>query len=55
MGYMGMSKIDIIKVALDLANILVDGGQEIEKIIDMPESQKLVADIKQLVKDLKEV
>ncbi len=50
-----MSKIDIMKVALDLANVLVDAGQEVEKVLDMPESQKLVADIKQLVKDLKEV
>ncbi len=51
---MGMSKIDIMKVALDLANVLVDAGEEVEKILGMPESQKLVADIKQLVKDLKE-
>ncbi len=59
MGYLNrggvMSKIDIMKVALDLANVLVDAGQEVEKVLDMPESQKLVADIKQLVKDLKEV
>ncbi len=50
-----MSKIDFMKVALDLANVLVDAGEEVEKILGMPESQKLVADIKQLVKDLKEV
>ncbi len=50
-----MSKIDIMKVALDLANVLVDAGQEVEKVLDMPESQKLVADVKQLIKDLKEV
>ncbi len=49
-----MSKIDIMKVALDLANVLVDAGQEVEKVLDMPESQKLVADVKQLIKDLKE-
>ncbi len=50
-----MGKIDIMKVALDLANVLVDAGQEVEKVLDMPESQKLVADVKQLIKDLKEV
>ncbi len=59
MGYLNrgdvMSKIDIMKVALDLANVLVDAGQEVEKVLDMPESQKLVADVKQLIKDLKEV
>ncbi len=49
-----MSKIDIMKVALDLANVLVDAGEEVEKILEMPESQKLVADVKQLIKDLKE-
>ncbi len=58
MGYLNrgdvMSKIDIMKVALDLANVLVDAGQEVEKVLGMPESQKLVADVKQLIKDLKE-
>ena len=51
---MGMNKIDIMKVALDLANVLVDAGEEVEKILAMAESQKLVADVKQLIKDLKE-
>ena len=51
---MGMSKIDIMKVALDLANVLVDAGQEVEKILGLPESQKLVADVQQLIKDLEE-
>ncbi len=49
-----MSKIDIMKVALDLANVLVDAGEEVETILDLPESQKLVSDVKQLIKDLKE-
>ncbi len=49
-----MSKIDIMKVALDLANVLVDAGEEVETILGLPESQKLVSDVKQLIKDLKE-
>ena len=49
-----MGKIDVMKVALDLANVLVDAGEEVETILDLPESQRLVADVKKLINDLKE-
>ncbi len=48
-----MSKMDVLKIALDLANVLMDAGEEVETILEMPETEKLLVDVKKLVSDLK--
>ncbi len=49
-----MTKIDVLKIALDLANVLMDAGEEVETILEMPETEKLLIDLKKLIKDMKE-
>jgi len=47
-----MTKADVMKIALDLANVLMDAGDEMDEIINSATTEKLVADIKQLIKDI---
>ncbi len=49
-----MSKVDILKIALDLANVMMDAGEEVDTILNSPETEKLIVDVKKLISDLKE-
>jgi len=48
-----MTKADIMKIALDLAAVLVDAGAEIEDILNSPKTETLIEDIEQLISDIK--
>jgi len=43
----------MVKIALDLAQVLMASGDEIETIVGSPETEELINTIKQLVADLK--
>jgi len=49
-----MNKADLMKIALDLAAVLIDAGDEIEEILNSPQTKILVEDIEQLLKDIRE-
>jgi len=48
-----VKKADMVKIALDLAQVLMASGDEIETIVGSPETEELINTIKQLVADLK--
>jgi len=48
-----MNKADLVKIALDLAGVLMAGGDEIETIVNSPETEELIAAVEQLIDDLK--
>jgi len=48
-----VKKADMVKIALDLAQVLMASGDEIETIVGSPETEELINTIKQLVDDLK--
>jgi len=47
-----VKKADMAKIAIDLAQVLMAGGDEIETIVDSPETEELIAAIKQLIADI---
>jgi len=49
-----MMKADLMKIALDLASVLIAAGDEIEEILNSPQTKVLVEDIEQLIKDIRE-
>ena len=48
-----MNKIDVLKVALDLASVLSDGGEEINEVLESDTTKRLVDDVERLIADLK--
>ncbi len=47
-----MQKNDMVKIALDLAQVLMAAGDEIETIMGSPETEELVKTIEQLIADI---
>ena len=48
-----MRKKDIVKIALDLASVLMAAGDEIATIMESPETEELAHAIEQLIADIK--
>ncbi len=48
-----MQKKDIVKIALDLASVLMAAGDEIATIMESPETEELAHAIEQLIADIK--
>ena len=48
-----MNKIDVLKIALDLASVLSDGGEEINEVLESDTTKRLVEDVERLISDLK--
>jgi len=47
-----MQKKDMVKIALDLAQVLMAAGDELETIMGSPETEELVKSIEQLIADI---
>ena len=48
-----MNRADLMKLMLDVATLLTDGGAAIDDVLKDENFQKTLADFKQLVNDLK--
>jgi len=48
-----MQKKDVMKIALDLASVLMAAGDEIATIMESPETEELAHAIEQLIADIK--
>jgi len=47
-----MKKADVAKIALDLAQVLMASGDEIETILASPETKELMNAVEQLIADI---
>ena len=47
-----MSRIEIAKIAMDVAKILMDGGEEVDMILNSEETKALVSAVKKLIADI---
>jgi len=46
-------KTELVKIALDLAYVLMAAGDEVETIVESPETEELIRTVEQLIADLK--
>ncbi len=46
-------KASMVKIALDLASVLMAAGDEIATVMESPETEELMKTIEQLIADLK--
>jgi len=47
-----LRKVDIAIIALDLAHVLIEAGEEAETIINSDETKRLVESIQKLINDI---